>query len=268
MFSRNIAFQFIVCLLLGVLTVGAQDNTAQDIQPQLVKITAADGLELGGDYYPLPSDAIPPSGTPAILLMHDAASIRTDWKQLIEALLPAGIQVLSVDVRGHGLSYKKPFDAEVAVSDVPIWLEWLKAQPGVRSDRIMMGGAGLGAHLALVGCGNEPSCVMVFALSPGCVGAEDALCPGIFAREKGLEAVSHLTADAVSKALKDRPILLMAQLHSNYAENSVLNLAATADSDLTLRLYKGGSYALSGLFADDHLKQFVMDWIGEHLPED
>jgi pimeloyl-ACP methyl ester carboxylesterase len=266
MFSRNIAFQFIVCLLLGVMTVGAQDNAAQDIQPQLVQVTAADGLTLFGDYYALPPDAIPPSGAPAILLMHDAASIRTDWKPLIEALLPAGIQVLSVDVRGHGLSLGKPFDAEVAVGDVPLWIEWLKAQPGVQPDQLIMGGAGLGGHLALVGCGNEPACIMVFALSPGCVGAMDSLCPGIFAREKGLEAVSHLTADAVSESFKDRPILLMAQLHSDYAEKSVLNLAAVADSDITLRLYKGGRYALRGLFTDDHLKQFVLTWINDHVP--
>jgi pimeloyl-ACP methyl ester carboxylesterase len=267
MFSRNISFQFIVCVLLGVLTVGAQDSTTQVIQPQRVEVTAPDGLKLGGDYYALPSDTIPPSGTSAILLMHDAASLRTAWILLIQALLPAGIQVLSVDVRGHGLSNDKPFDAEVAVSDVPIWLEWLRAQSGVRPDQIMMGGAGLGAHLALVGCGNDPTCMMVFALSPGCVGAADALCPGIFAREQGLEAVSHLTANAVSDSLNDRPILLMAQLHSDYAENSVRNLAAIADSDLTLRLYKGGSYSLSGLFLHDQLKQFVMNWIGEHLPE-
>src|SRR5689334_20558586 len=128
MFSRNTACQcFIICLLFGALTVGAQDNAAQAVQPQQVKVTAADGLELGGDFYTLPPDAMPASGAPAILLMHDAASLRTDWILLIQALLPAGIQVLSVDVRGHGLSDKKPFDAELAVDDVPIWIEWLKA---------------------------------------------------------------------------------------------------------------------------------------------
>jgi pimeloyl-ACP methyl ester carboxylesterase len=267
-FSIFKALLSILGMLLLSITVIADDNLTEAPAPQIIRVTATDGLTLVGDYYTPPVNVIPDSGVPAILLMHDVVTTRIDWKTLIDALLPVGYPVLSVDVRGYGDSADKAFDAEAAVADVPLWLDWLRSQPGIRPDRIVMGGAGLGAHLALVSCGNDPSCVMVFALSPGCVGGVDSLCPQIFANERGLEAVSHLTADAVSNTLQDRPILLMAKLYSDYADKSVRNLASAANSDLTLRLYKDGSRTLQNLFNDEYLKEFVVNWVNEHMPSD
>src|SRR5262245_11047011 len=117
---------FIGIALLITASIMAQENVVEALR---VETEAQDGLKLVGDYY-APA-ALPETGAPAILLMHDAVTSRRDWLPLTEALVEVGYPVLAVDLRGHGQTGGSS-DAVAAVGDVAVWLEWLKAQPGVR----------------------------------------------------------------------------------------------------------------------------------------
>lgn len=252
-------------VLLLVACAAPQAEVDQAVEPKVVQVHAKDDLVLIGDYYAVPTDLVPEKGSPAVLLMHDAATTRENWSSLVEDLNRAKFQVLAVDLRGFGETGAKR-DAEAAIGDVAVWLEWLRAQPGVRADQIILGGAGLGGHMAINGCAQDADCLMVFALSPGCVGRTDSSCPQVLGHEPGLDKVVDETAQAVQGGLGDRPLLLMAKQGSDYADDSVELLASLAEADVTLRLYQPGARTLFGLFDDKHLRDFVLYWLQANMP--
>jgi len=252
-------------VLLLVACTAPQAEVDKAVEPKLVQVHAQDDLVLFGDYYAVPTDLVPEKGAPAVLLMHDAATTRENWSPLVEELNRAKYQVLAVDLRGFGKTGSNA-DAEAAIGDVAVWLEWLRSQPDVRTDQIILGGAGLGGHMAINGCAQDAGCLMVFALSPGCVGRTDSSCPQILAHEPGLDVVVDETAQAVLDGLVDRPLLLMAKQGSDYADDSVEMLTSLVEGDVTLRLYQSGSRSLSGLFDDEHLRDFVLYWLQSNMP--
>jgi dipeptidyl aminopeptidase/acylaminoacyl peptidase len=140
---RALPLQVTICviiLIMGVLfPAQAQEATEEAVTPQAVEVEAADGLLLRGDYY-----APAAENAPAVLLLHQLGSSRVSWSPLIPALLDEGYTVLAVDLRGHGETGGTS-DWTAAVSDVETWLDWLRAQPGVRADAVSIIGASIGS---------------------------------------------------------------------------------------------------------------------------
>src|SRR5258707_15888453 len=127
MFNRTVILLTFIFMglfsLILTLKVAGQNNDS--VEAKVVQVTANDGVTLVGDYWSLPLDNISKEGHPAILLMHDAVTVRQNWSPLSEALVQAGYNVLTVDLRGRGESGGED-NAETDVKDVPIWLEWLR----------------------------------------------------------------------------------------------------------------------------------------------
>lgn len=229
--------------LMMALTAAAQDAPA----PQTVQVTASDGLALVGDYFVSPSEA---EARPAVLLMHMYGSERGSWKPLIPALLEAGYHVLAVDLRGHGETGGDK-DWELAVGDVQVWLDWLRAQSGVRAEAVSIMGASIGSNLALIGCANDAQCVTAMALSPG------------------LNFYDVQPEASVSEGLKDRSALLLATQADTESAEAVRQMVMTAQGEIGARIWPGATHGTT-MFSSPRMRNrlipVIVSWLDEHQP--
>ncbi len=106
-----------------------------------VDLKASDGTILKASYFA----AAKPG--PAVLLYHQSNRTRKEWDMVAHQLAAAGINTLTVDVRGHGETGGQESHGEARKKQWPLDLdaafEYLLSQPGVKRDAIGLGGAGV-----------------------------------------------------------------------------------------------------------------------------
>ena len=132
---------------------------------QTEHLSTKDGLTIIGDYYQ-------GTNTSAVLLLHMMPAVRTSWQLLALKLQENGFHVLAIDLRGHGQStggpngYQQFSDAQhqQSVFDIEASVEFLRTK-GIQ--KIHMGGASIGANLALQYAGQHSEIASVMLLSPG-----------------------------------------------------------------------------------------------------
>ena len=113
---------------------------------RVVELTASDGTILKGSYFA----AAKPG--PGVLLLHQSNRPRQSWDEVARQLAAAGINTLTLDMRGFGESGGTPntklTDEERAKvramrpGDVDTAFQYLVAQPGVKREIIGVAGAG------------------------------------------------------------------------------------------------------------------------------
>src|SRR5439155_4766378 len=113
-------------------------------QPQAgraVDLKASDGTILKASYFA----AAKPG--PAVLLYHQSNRTRKEWDMVARQLAAAGINTLTVDVRGHGETGGQESHGEARKKqwhhDLDASFQYLISQPGVKGDVIGIGGAGV-----------------------------------------------------------------------------------------------------------------------------
>ena len=103
-----------------------------------VDLKSADGTLLKATYF----SAAEPG--PGVLLFHQSNRTRQSWEGVARQLTAAGINVLTVDSRGHGESDGNAKDAEKWwPEDLEPAFNYLVSQPGVNHDDIGAAGAGV-----------------------------------------------------------------------------------------------------------------------------
>ena len=126
--------------------------------PEEVEVKTSDGLTLAGDLY-----ATGLKGAPAVVALHMYRSDRSAWAPVAKPLNDAGIDLLAIDLRGHGDSAvqgEEDLSGRVAERDATLFNEmWRDA---------------LGAMDFLVGRGNDPRRIALLGASVGCSVAVDA----------------------------------------------------------------------------------------------
>src|SRR5438105_8132750 len=115
---------------------------SQQPQPgRAVDLKASDGTILKASYFA----AAKPG--PAVLLYHQSNRTRKEWDMVARQLAAAGINTLTVDVRGHGETGGQESHGEAGKKQWPLDLDaafqYLISQPGVKRDVIGIGGAGV-----------------------------------------------------------------------------------------------------------------------------
>ena len=137
--------------LLFVVVLLAQVSGAQQTPPpQIVDLTAADGTKLKATYYPAGKPG------PGVLLLHQCNRQRKVWDDLAGRLASAGINVLTLDLRGFGESggvpndkltpQQMPAERQKWPSDIDVAFQYLKSRPGVNSNTLGAGGASCGVN--------------------------------------------------------------------------------------------------------------------------
>jgi predicted alpha/beta hydrolase len=139
---------------LPLATPGAAAAQASQPQPRVIELKASDGAPLKATYFGAGKLG------PGALLLHQINRTRAAWDEPARQLAAAGINTLTLDMRGFGDSgspYAELTDAErTRVSnmwpgDVDIAFKYLVSQSGVKRDVIGVGGAGWFGVLHSVG---------------------------------------------------------------------------------------------------------------------
>ena len=141
-------------LVLAMTVLGQSPNNAapagasqsQMPSPRVIDLKTPDGTILKASYFA----AAKPG--PGVLLLHQSNRTRKAWDDLAAQLAAAGINTLTLDMRGYGESGSTPYtqltDAEKAQArkmwpgDLEAAWQYLVSQPGVKRDVIGVGGAG------------------------------------------------------------------------------------------------------------------------------
>jgi pimeloyl-ACP methyl ester carboxylesterase len=102
--------------------------------PREIGLKASDGTQLKATYF---SSGQP---GPGVLLLHQNNRTRKSWDGVAEQLAAAGINTVTLDMRGHGESGGTP--SGNLTDDIDRALQYLVSQPGVKRDVIGVAGAG------------------------------------------------------------------------------------------------------------------------------
>jgi alpha-beta hydrolase superfamily lysophospholipase len=136
-----------------------------------ITFTTDDGVIIVGDWFPAPTVL------GAVVLLHMMPETRTSWGLLQRELAKRSIASLAIDLRGHGesvettdgnkLDYNEFTDEEHQASmfDVASAVAWVKGR-GQDLERVALGGASIGANLALEMLGEEPKLCGAVLFSP------------------------------------------------------------------------------------------------------
>jgi alpha/beta superfamily hydrolase len=116
------------------ITASSEDSKSA---PRVVDIKSSDGTILKASYFP----AAKPG--PGVLLLHQSNRTRKAWDDLAGQLAAAGINTLTLDIRGFGESGGKPDKRLTDARDIDTAFQYLVSQPGVKRDVIGVGGAGV-----------------------------------------------------------------------------------------------------------------------------
>jgi dienelactone hydrolase len=139
---------------------------------RVVNLKASDGTLLKASYFA----AARPG--PGVVLVHQVNRDRKSWDGVAARLAAAGINTLTLDMRGHGESGGKPYDKLTKEEagrewrghpeDVEAAFQFLVSQPGVDRDSIGIGGAGLlGVDNGVLTASKHPAQVKSLALLSG-----------------------------------------------------------------------------------------------------
>jgi formylglycine-generating enzyme required for sulfatase activity/alpha/beta superfamily hydrolase len=120
-------------------TLAPEARQSQQPPPsRVVDLKVPDGTVLKASYFA----AAKPG--PGVLLLHQGNRTRKSWDELAGQLAAAGINTLTVDMRGLGESggQSKPYNRRTNARDIDTAFQYLVSQPGVKRDVIGVGGAG------------------------------------------------------------------------------------------------------------------------------
>jgi len=139
-----------------------------------VVLSSPDGYSLSATYWANILDATPPLAT--VILVHQFGSDRHDYDSFIPLLLSNKYSVLAYDIRGFGLSSNGVVvNLDDFSLDVSAALNFLKNQPVTSSQKIGIIGASVGANVAYVASGSQPTISATVALSPSNTGPNGVL---------------------------------------------------------------------------------------------
>jgi dienelactone hydrolase len=225
---------------------GQPSREAPTLTPQAtasaldMAIPGGGGNFLQGTYY-----SAPLRPAPGVLLLHQAGGSRADWDALAGQLQDAGYVVLTVDLRGHGAT-PGPVDWTRTPDDAQAALRQLLQFASVIPDQVIIGGAGVGANLALNLCADYPGCAGTVLLSPG------------------LDYHGITTSGALAR-LGARPLLILASENDNNnpADSIEINQLASGSSNLTI--YPAG-HGTAILDTAPDAGDAIVEWLRASLP--
>jgi pimeloyl-ACP methyl ester carboxylesterase len=175
-----------------------------------VSFVTEDGVHIVGTLQPAAH-----ADAPAVVLVHQLGSDRSEWAPLLERLqAQPSLTTLAIDLRGHGASTEGPsgalewhaFDTDAWTAtrlDVRAAVAFLRsADSGVSPSRFGAIGSSIGSSAVVAAAAEEPALSAIVALSPGrAYHGFDAITPAIGLGDRAILAiVSREETDGVDTA--------------------------------------------------------------------
>jgi pimeloyl-ACP methyl ester carboxylesterase len=216
-----------------------------------VSWTTTDGVKIAGFYHSAKE------GHKVWVLLHGLGSNKQEWIDFVNALTPQGDGFLIYDARGHGESVLRTDKSTVdyrqfntagpgsqwdrMADDLGRGILYLKKRYGIFPETVAVGGASLGANVALRYASSHPEVPALFLLSPGLVYA-GVDSPGAFQR------------------YGQRPLFIAASPGDVYAHGSVRQLIARRDDkNMTVVWGEGAAHGVQ-MFNDTFTRK-LLAWI-------
>jgi dienelactone hydrolase len=213
-----------------------------------VTFKTQDNVTIVGDWYQSNKNDY------AALLLHMMPAKRDSWRDFAFKLQEAQYATLAIDLRGHGestnkngieLNYKNFSDAEHQQTrlDVEASLKFLENK-GFALEKIIVGGASIGANLTIEALAAHPQIKRGIALSPG------------------LDYRGITTEDKVKKLNNTQKIFLAAGAEDEYSTQSVNALQKLTQNNSTLHLYTDNAGHGTTMFEKHpELMNELIEWI-------
>jgi dienelactone hydrolase len=232
--SRRLAAALVLAFTLPV-------SPALAAEPRAVTFAARDGAQISGVLH-VP-DRTP---APAVVLLNMLGRTHRDWDGAAARLVEAGIAVLAVDFRQVAIADPQSDDGAgspyaALVLDAEAARAYLAARPEVNPARIGMAGASLGANVAVLEAGNDPSVRSLALLS-------------VSLDYRGLKLEQGL------KKFASRPALLVASSEDPFALRSARQAVTMGDGPRELRVLSGAGHGSVMLARDPDLATALVDW--------
>lgn len=229
---------------------------AREVPGEAVQFQTSDGWTIHGRYSPSKEE-----DQLTFILLHDGRGRLQNWYHFARKMAARGVGYLAIDMRGHGASVGAPPGKpaswrEFIVSkrdnpyegireDIAAAAKFLESK-GVPSEAVALGGADLGASVALKYAALHPEVAMVFVLSAGMSYRDIA------------------TVNAV-RAYKDRPILFVVAEddRKSAAETSIMaqfaRQAAGPENVTVITAARGHGTRM--LVYNKGLMDQILDWV-------
>lgn len=212
---------------------------------QHIELKTSDGVLIAADYY------APPAASPkGLLLLHMMPATRQGWRGFAAKAQEAGFHVLAIDFRGHGESqggpagYKSFSDAEHQASrlDVEASADFLESK-GVSA--IYLGGASIGANLALQYLAEHTEAKAAFLLSPG------------------LDYRGIRTAEYAGVLRSGQAVYCIASRDDQYSANTVQQLfeVAPAGVEKAIKFFGTAGHGTEIFVRESHFADEVVAWL-------
>jgi dienelactone hydrolase len=224
--------------LLLLLSLG---RPAVSAEPQAVTFAARDGVQVSG-VLSLPAK----TPAPAVVLLPMLGRSHREWDATAAGLAEAGIAALAIDFRpdpqgtqpqaeGAGGAYS------AYVLDAAAACAYLAARPDISAARVGMAGASIGANVAALAAGSDPSIRSLALLS-------------VSLDYRGLKLEQAL------KKFGSRPALLVASSEDPFALRSAREAVVMGDGPRELRVLSGAGHGTVMLARDPDLASALVDW--------
>jgi pimeloyl-ACP methyl ester carboxylesterase len=152
---------------LAISLSAASSGHGLEASSGTVRFIARDAVPITADFQP------PGKGKPVFLLLHGLGAGRGEWSEFEKLLTRRGYGFLALDARGHGESGGERYDAFQRAEDwlalerdLEAGLAFLKKR-GFPAGRVVLGGASIGANLALRMAARVPAVPFAVLFSPG-----------------------------------------------------------------------------------------------------
>lgn len=239
---RVIRSRGLIALAAVVLLIA---STVVVARAQRVSFRTDDGVTIHATWY---EPSVRPA--PAVILVHMLGRSRRDWESMASRLAASGIGALAIDLRGHGDSSYGGGDGEspeysFMVKDVAAARRYLGARADVRSSKIGIAGASIGANLAALAAAADPGVASLALLSPSL-------------------DYRGLRIEAAVRKYGSRPLLLVSSDDDPYARRSALELQKTGSEREHLPLVAAG-HGTNMLTRSYELPQALVEWFRRTL---
>lgn len=216
----------------------------------LVDATGESALQIVGNYW---------EGTikKAIILLHMMPATKESWNDFADKINKKGWHVLAIDMRGHGestlykydhagedISYKNFSEEEhqATIADVYGARNFLTVKE-IPTSNIYIGGASIGANLALQYVSKEESAPGAFLLSPGI-------------NYKGIN-----TEKLIKEVGSDKRLYLVAAKDDEYSALSVEKLSKIRKEGTKTALFLDGGHGTSLFNTHKEVVEQLIKWL-------